>query len=74
MTTRPWKYVGVFAALVLTLVPAPFAAAQSQPAISAAAQRSPANVLEEGTPAVVNIAVNGGERWDAINFGTLLRG
>ncbi|NRP74243.1 Periplasmic serine endoprotease DegP [Ensifer psoraleae] len=57
MITRSSKYVGVFAALVLVMVPAPFPAAQPQPAISAATQRSLADVLEEITPAVVNIAV-----------------
>ncbi|WFU51281.1 DegQ family serine endoprotease [Sinorhizobium terangae] len=58
MITRSSKYVGVFAALVLVLDPAPFPAAQPQPAISASTQqRSLADVLEEVTPAVVNIAV-----------------
>ncbi|PDT80207.1 DegQ family serine endoprotease [Sinorhizobium sp. BJ1] len=57
MTTRSSKSVGVFAALVLILVPAPLPAAQPQAAISASTQRSLADVLEEVTPAVVNIAV-----------------
>ncbi|THK39151.1 DegQ family serine endoprotease [Ensifer sp. MPMI2T] len=57
MTTRSSKYVGVFAALVLILVPAPLPAAQPQSSISASTQRSLADVLEEVTPAVVNIAV-----------------
>jgi len=58
MTARPSKYVGVFAALVLMLVPAPLpAAAQPPSALSARIQPSLADVLEEVTPAVVNIAV-----------------
>ncbi|MCA1441708.1 Do family serine endopeptidase [Ensifer sp. IC4062] len=57
MTTRSSKYVGVFAALVLVMVPGPRSAAQPQTAISAVTQRSLADVLEEITPAVVNIAV-----------------
>jgi len=57
MTTRSSKYVGVFAALVLILVPAPFPAAQPQSAMSASTQPSLADVLEKVTPAVVNIAV-----------------
>ncbi|MGI0526740.1 DegQ family serine endoprotease [Rhizobium giardinii] len=58
MTARPSKYVGVFAALVLMLVPAPLpAAAQPPSALSASIQPSLADVLEEVTPAVVNIAV-----------------
>lgn len=57
MTTRSSKYVGVFAALVLILVPAPLPAARPQSAISASIQLSLADVLEDVTPAVVNIAV-----------------
>ncbi|MEY9560155.1 Do family serine endopeptidase (plasmid) [Sinorhizobium fredii] len=57
MTTRSSKYVGVFAALVLILVPAPLPAARPQSAISASTQPSLADVLEDVTPAVVNIAV-----------------
>lgn len=57
MTTRSSNLAGVFAALVLILVPAPLPAAQPQSAISASTQRSLADVLEEVTPAVVNIAV-----------------
>ncbi|APG89120.1 periplasmic serine endoprotease DegP (plasmid) [Sinorhizobium americanum CCGM7] len=56
-TTRSSKYVGVFVALVLVMVPGPLPAAQPQAAISAGTQRSLADVLEEVTPAVVNIAV-----------------
>ncbi|MDK1384836.1 DegQ family serine endoprotease [Sinorhizobium sp. 8-89] len=57
MTTRSSKYVGVFAALVLVMVPGPLQAAQPQAAISPGTQQSLADVLEEITPAVVNIAV-----------------
>ncbi|MGN7735349.1 Do family serine endopeptidase [Ensifer sp. 22564] len=57
MTMRSSKNVGVFAALVLILVPAPFPAAQPQSAMSAGTQPSLADVLEKVTPAVVNIAV-----------------
>ncbi len=57
MTARPSKYVGVFAALVLILVPAPLPAARPPSAISASIQPSLADVLEDVTPAVVNIAV-----------------
>ncbi|MBD9375534.1 Do family serine endopeptidase [Rhizobium sp. ARZ01] len=57
MTTRSSKYVGVFAALVLILVPAPLPAARPQSAMSASMQPSLADVLEDVTPAVVNIAV-----------------
>ncbi|PDT81640.1 Do family serine endopeptidase [Sinorhizobium sp. BJ1] len=57
MTTRSSKYVGVFAALVLVMVPGPPPAAQPQAAISTGTQRSLADVLQEITPAVVNIAV-----------------
>ncbi|MEY9324036.1 S1-C subfamily serine protease [Sinorhizobium fredii] len=58
MTARPSKYVGVFAALVLILVPAPLPAARPPSAISASIQPSLADVLEDVTPAVVNIAVS----------------
>ncbi|WP_164923830.1 DegQ family serine endoprotease [Sinorhizobium fredii] len=57
MTARSSKYVGVFAALVLILVPGPPPAAQPPSAISASTQPSLADVLEGVTPAVVNIAV-----------------
>lgn len=57
MTTRSSNLAGVFAALVLILVPAPLPAAQPQSAFSASTQRLLADVLEELTPAVVNIAV-----------------
>ncbi|KOF12602.1 hypothetical protein AC244_33265 [Ensifer adhaerens] len=50
MTTRSSKSVGVFAALVLILVPAPLPAARPQSAISASTQPSLADVLEEVTP------------------------
>ncbi|TCN25241.1 Do family serine endopeptidase [Sinorhizobium americanum] len=56
-STRSSKYVGVFAALVLVMVPGPLPAAQPQAAISPGTQRSLADVLEDITPAVVNIAV-----------------
>jgi S1-C subfamily serine protease len=57
MTTRSSKFVGVFAALVLVMVSGPLPAAQPQAALSSSTQRSLADVLEEITPAVVNIAV-----------------
>ncbi|MEY9195745.1 Do/DeqQ family serine protease [Sinorhizobium fredii] len=56
-TTRSSKFVGVFAALVLVMVSGPLPAAQPQAALSSSTQRSLADVLEEITPAVVNIAV-----------------
>ncbi|MBW9064542.1 DegQ family serine endoprotease [Rhizobium herbae] len=55
MTTCSSRYVRLFAALVLMLVPA--TAVQPQVAVSAATQRPLADVLEGITPAVVNIAV-----------------
>jgi S1-C subfamily serine protease len=50
-------FVGLFVALAFVLAPAP-SPVQAQPAISAHMQRPLADVLEEVTPAVVNIAVN----------------
>ena len=55
MTTPSSRYVRLFAAVVLMLVPA--TAVQPQAVLSAATQRPLADVLEAITPAVVNIAV-----------------
>lgn len=55
MNTRSSKYIGLFIALALVLIPTPVSPAQPQTAASP--QRSLADVLETITPAVVNIAV-----------------
>lgn len=55
MNTRSSKYIGLFIALALLLIPTPVSPAQPQTAASP--QRSLADVLETITPAVVNIAV-----------------
>ena len=52
-------FLGAFVAIAFVLAPAP-SPAQPQPAIGANAQRPLADVLEEVTPAVVNIAVTSG--------------
>jgi Do/DeqQ family serine protease len=64
MTTRSSGYaapfLGAFAALVLVLSPASSLMGGPQPAGEAAARQPLADVLEEVTPAVVNIAVKSG--------------
>lgn len=57
MTTRLSTCVGICTALILMMVPAEIAVAQPQSAAAASTQQSLADVLEDVTPAVVNIAV-----------------
>lgn len=58
MTMRSSRYIGALSAVFFILAPAPASlAAVPQPVISASAERSLPDVLQEVTPAVVNIAV-----------------
>jgi Do/DeqQ family serine protease len=57
MTVRSSSYIGVFAALCLFLTPVNALPAGPQAVISANTERPLADVLEQVTPAVVNIAV-----------------
>lgn len=57
MTMRSSRHIGAFAALYFVLVPVPAWPAAPQPVIGANTERPLADVLEQVTPAVVNIAV-----------------
>jgi len=57
MTKRSSRYIGVFAALCFVLAPMPAYPAAAEPVLSTTTQRPLPDVLEQVTPAVVNIAV-----------------
>jgi len=57
MTVRSSIYIGVFAAFYLALTPIPAYPAAAEPVVSTTTQRPLPDVLEQVTPAVVNIAV-----------------
>ncbi|QNH35604.1 Do family serine endopeptidase [Aminobacter sp. MDW-2] len=60
MTTHSSSYLAALSAIFLVLAPTPALAAAPQPVISASAERPLPDVLQEVTPAVVNIAVTSG--------------
>lgn len=60
MTTHSSSYLAALSAIFLVLTPAPALAAAPQPVISESAERPLPDVLQEVTPAVVNIAVTSG--------------
>ncbi|GLQ76748.1 serine endoprotease DegQ [Mesorhizobium huakuii] len=60
MTVRSSNYIGVFAAFCLSLTPMPAYPAAAGPVVSTITQRPLPDVLEQVTPAVVNIAVTSG--------------
>ncbi len=57
MTMRSSRHIGAFAALYFVFAPMPAMPATPQPVIGANTERPLADVLEQVTPAVVNIAV-----------------
>jgi Do/DeqQ family serine protease len=57
MTVRSSSYIGVLAAFYLALTPMPAYPAAAEPVVSTTTQRPLPDVLEQVTPAVVNIAV-----------------
>lgn len=57
MTVRSSIYIGVFPAFYLALTPIPAYPAAAEPVVSTTTQRPLPDVLEQVTPAVVNIAV-----------------